>query len=379
MMKLPPLSLYVHIPWCVQKCPYCDFNSHALKGGVPEQAYIARLLDDLRADRSWAQDRPIVSIFIGGGTPSLLSPQAVATLLNGIKTELQLTADCEITLEANPGTFEQERFAGFLQAGVNRLSIGIQSLDEAQLQRLGRIHNPQQALAAAAHARQLPLRSFNLDLMHGLPQQSIAQAMADLDGVIALNPPHISWYQLTIEPNTSFASRPPRLPEDDVLAEISEQGHRKLLAAGYENYEVSAYAKPGHQSRHNRNYWQFGDYLGIGCGAHSKITLIDEARILRCEKIKHPQGYLDLTRPLRYRTWEVDAAELPFEFFMNLLRLAEPITKSLFTERTGLPLAVAEQALAPALHKGLITSSATEWQTTPLGRRFLNSILDEMV
>lgn len=378
-MILPPLALYIHVPWCVQKCPYCDFNSHALKGGVPEEAYIARLLDDLRADADWAQGRPISSIFIGGGTPSLLTPAAVTRLLTGVKRLLPLTDSCEITLEANPGTFEQERFAGFIDAGVNRLSIGIQSLNAQQLQRLGRIHDPAQALTAARYAKQLPLRSFNLDLMHGLPEQTIAQAMADLDAIIALDPPHISWYQLTIEPNTSFASRPPRLPEDDVLAEINERGHAKLRAAGYENYEVSAYAKPNHQSHHNRNYWQFGDYLGIGCGAHSKITFPSDNRIFRCEKIKHPQGYLDLTRQLRYRTWDVKQDELPFEFFMNLVRLAEPISKQLFTERTGLPLIAAERALAPAVEKGLIVDAEAEWQTTPLGRRFLNSILDEMV
>lgn len=378
-MMLPPLSLYVHIPWCVQKCPYCDFNSHALKGSVPEDTYIARLLDDLRADLEWVQGRPIQSIFIGGGTPSLLTPAAVNRLLTGIARYVDITSACEITLEANPGTFEKERFQGFVEAGINRLSIGVQSLAAEQLQRLGRIHNPQQAIAAAEHARHLGLRSYNLDLMHGLPEQSLAQAMADLDGIIALDPPHISWYQLTIEPNTSFASRPPKLPDDEVLWQIYQRGHEKLEAAGYHHYEVSAYAKAGEQSQHNRNYWQFGDYLGIGCGAHSKITLPESGQILRCEKIKHPQGYLDLTRPLRYRVWQVTPEELPFEFFMNLLRLNEPMSKTLFVERTGLALSAAEQALAPALAKGLLTSADEEWQTTPLGRRFLNSILDEMV
>ena len=378
-MKLPTLALYVHIPWCVQKCPYCDFNSHALKHGIPEEAYVNRLLDDLRADLTWAQNRPISSIFIGGGTPSLFSATAIARLLQGIAAEIPLADDCEVTLEANPGTFEQERFAGFLSAGVNRVSIGVQSLNAEQLQKLGRIHDPDQAVTAAQHARSLPLRSFNLDLMHGLPEQTVAQAMADLDGILALEPPHISWYQLTIEPNTSFASRPPRLPDDEVLWEIYQRGHAKLNAAGYQNYEVSAYAKPGHQSRHNRNYWQFGDYLGIGCGAHSKITLAAEQRIIRCEKIKHPHGYLDLTRALRYRTWQVTEQELPFEFFMNLLRLNEPMQKQLFTERTGLALAIAEQALAPAIEQGLVETTDNAWTTTDLGRRFLNSILDEMV
>ena len=292
-LQLPPLSLYVHIPWCVQKCPYCDFNSHALKHDIPEQAYIARLLDDLRADLDWVQGRELTSIFIGGGTPSLFSAQAIATLLDKIAQLIPLAKACEITLEANPGTFETERFAGFIDAGVNRLSVGVQSLNVEHLQTLGRIHDPEQARQAARHANHLSLTSFNLDLMHGLPDQTVAGAMHDLAGIIALNPPHISWYQLTIEPNTAFASRPPQLPVEDVLWEIQEEGHAQLVAAGYQQYEVSAYAKPGHQSTHNRNYWTFGDYLGIGCGAHSKITLPASGQIIRCEKTKHPKGYLD--------------------------------------------------------------------------------------
>lgn len=379
IMQLPPLSLYVHIPWCIQKCPYCDFNSHALKHDIPEQEYVARLLDDLRTDKSWAQQRPLSSIFIGGGTPSLFSAEAINALLRGIENIVPLTPECEISLEANPGTFETERFAGFVKAGVNRLSIGVQSLQAEQLQSLGRIHDPEQARTAADHAATLGLRSFNLDLMHGLPGQSVEQAMADLDGVIALNPPHISWYQLTIEPNTAFASRPPQLPEDETLWDIQERGHEKLLAAGYEQYEVSAYAKPGHQSAHNRNYWTFGDYLGIGCGAHSKITLPAEQRILRCEKIKHPQGYLDLTRPLRYRTWDIAANELPFEFFMNYLRLFERVPKVAFEQLTGISSSHASGLLAAAKQKGLIEESDTHWRTTALGRRYLNSILDTLL
>lgn len=379
IMQRPPLSLYVHIPWCIQKCPYCDFNSHALKHDIPEQEYVARLLDDLRADKSWAQQRPLNSIFIGGGTPSLFSAEAINALLRGIETIVPLAPACEITLEANPGTFETERFAGFVQAGVNRLSIGVQSLQAEQLQALGRIHDPEQARTAAAHAATLGLRSFNLDLMHGLPGQSVEQAMADLDGIIALNPPHISWYQLTIEPNTAFASRPPQLPEDETLWDIQERGHEKLIAAGYEQYEVSAYAKPGHQSAHNRNYWTFGDYLGIGCGAHSKITLPAEQRVLRCEKIKHPQGYLDLTRPLRYRTWDVAAQELPFEFFMNYLRLFEAVPKGAFEQLTGISSSHASALLATAKQKGLIEENDTHWHTTALGRRYLNSILDTLL
>lgn len=378
-MKLPELSLYVHIPWCVQKCPYCDFNSHALKGGIPETEYIHRLLDDLRADADWAQGRSLHSIFIGGGTPSLLSAVAVARLLSGIESITPLAPMAEITLEANPGTFEMERFSGFVDGGINRLSIGVQSFHAEHLKRLGRIHDPEQAKQAARHAQTLPLRSFNLDLMHGLPQQTLAEALSDLQQAIELEPPHLSWYQLTIEPNTAFASRPPTLPDDDRLAEIQERGHELLLAAGYEHYEVSAYAKPGHQSQHNRNYWTYGDYLGIGCGAHSKITDAAAGIIHRCEKTKHPQGYLDLTRPLRYRQWDVAQDELMYEFFMNQLRLHEAVPKSRFLERTGLAIADAEQALAVAMSQGLIVSSDSEWQTTPLGRRYLNNILDQLI
>lgn len=378
-MQLPPLSLYIHIPWCVQKCPYCDFNSHAQKGEIPEQAYINRLLDDLRADSHWAQGRPLTSIFIGGGTPSLFSADGIARLLDGVAAIVPFVDDCEVTLEANPGTFETERFAGFARAGVNRLSIGVQSLHAEQLSRLGRIHNPAQAIEAAKHAASLPLRSYNLDLMHSLPDQSLNAAMGDLEGIIALQPPHISWYQLTIEPNTAFASRPPQLPQDETLWDIQEHGHQLLIAAGYEQYEVSAYAKPGHQSRHNKNYWKFGDYLGIGCGAHSKITFAEQQQIIRCEKIKHPQGYLDLTRQLRYKEWEVLPDERMFEFFMNRLRLMEPTPKADFENLTDLPVDTAEEALAPALEKKLLVSTAETWQTTDLGRRYLNSVLDLLI
>lgn len=350
-----------------------------MKGEIPEQAYINRLLDDLRADLDGVQERSLQSIFIGGGTPSLISSDGIKRLLNGIQSYIPFAVDCEITLEANPGTFETERFAGFAAAGVNRLSIGVQSFAAEQLQRLGRIHNPEQARQAAQHAASLPLRSFNLDIMHGLPQQTLAAAMDDLEQAIALNPPHISWYQLTIEPNTAFASRPPRLPDDDTLWEIYQTGQQVLAQAGYQQYEVSAYAKAGEQSKHNRNYWLFGDYLGIGCGAHSKITYPEQNTIERCEKIKHPQGYLDLTRPLRYRQWQVSNDELPFEFFMNQLRLSEPAPKHAFVDYTGLSDELAAALLQPSIDKGLLTETSTHWQTTELGRRYLNSILDTMV
>lgn len=378
-MQLPPLSLYVHIPWCVQKCPYCDFNSHAQPEVIPEVQYIACLLDDLDADLHYAQGRELQSIFIGGGTPSLFSAEGIQRLLNAIEARIPFSANIEITLEANPGTFETERFAGFASAGVTRLSIGVQSLQQQQLKRLGRIHNPEQAETAAKHASSLPLKSFNLDLMHGLPEQTLATAMADLDGIIALNPPHISWYQLTIEPNTMFASKPPVLPSDDVLWEIYEQGHIRLAAAGYEQYEVSAYGKPGHRGQHNLNYWRFGDYLGIGCGAHGKITLPNEQKIIRTEKVKHPRGYLDLTRNFTFKQWQVEPDERVFEYFMNRLRLLEAVPKAEFTAFTGLPLEMAESALADSINKGFIESTAETWQTTETGRLYLNQVLSDLL
>ena len=378
-LTLPPLSLYIHIPWCVEKCPYCDFNSHKIQGSIPEHAYIGRLLDDLSADLDGVQGRTIQSIFIGGGTPSVITAEGIQRLLDGVRKRLTLAYDCEVTLEANPGTFEVERFAGFIDAGVNRLSIGIQSLNTEHLRTLGRIHDPLQARIAAEHASQLPLKSFNLDLMHGLPGQSAHDALSDLEGVIALNPPHISWYQLTIEPNTLFASRPPKLPDDDTLWAIYQLGHERLLKAGYQQYEVSAYCKPGHQSMHNTNYWEFGDYLGIGCGAHSKITFPEQNKILRCEKVKHPQGYLDLTRPLRYREWDVEPEERNFEFFMNQFRLFQPVSKQQFTDFTGLPIEHGELALAEATSKGWVESDGDHWQLSQLGHRFLNDVLTTLL
>lgn len=382
-MTLPPLSLYVHIPWCVQKCPYCDFNSHAQPDIIPEEAYINCLLDDLRADLKYVQGRQLASIFIGGGTPSLFSAAGITRLLHGIRQLIEFAPAMEVTLEANPGTFEAERFAGFSAGGVNRLSIGVQSLHDEHLKRLGRIHDPQQARQAATLAATLleqgQLSSFNLDVMHGLPQQTQAQAMADLEGVIALNPPHISWYQLTIEPNTLFASKPPPLPDDDTLWDIYEQGHQRLSAAGYEQYEVSAYGKPGHRGQHNLNYWRFGDYLGIGCGAHGKITLPEQNRILRTEKIKHPRGYLDLSRPYVHKTWDVSPEDRVFEFFMNQLRLLEPAPKSRFVEYTGLELTHADAAMRNAVNQGLLENHADYWQTTARGRLYLNAILADFL
>ncbi|WP_233981093.1 radical SAM family heme chaperone HemW [Pectobacterium versatile] len=373
MLKLPPLSLYIHIPWCVQKCPYCDFNSHALKGDVPHQEYVDHLLADLDADLPLASGRELHSIFIGGGTPSLLSAEAMQALLDGVRARIPLTPDAEITMEANPGTVEADRFSGYQRAGINRISIGVQSFDPQKLTRLGRIHGPDEARRAAHLATGLELRSFNLDLMHGLPDQSLEEALDDLRQAIALNPPHLSWYQLTIEPNTLFSSRPPTLPDDDALWDIYEQGHALLSAAGYQQYETSAYAKPGYQCQHNLNYWRFGDYLGIGCGAHGKLTFSD-GRILRTVKVRHPRGYMQGT----YLDKQHDVAndDRPFEFFMNRFRLLEAAPREDFTAYTGLEEHSIRPQLDQALAQGYLTETATHWQITEHGKLFLNSLLE---
>lgn len=376
MLQLPPLSLYIHIPWCVQKCPYCDFNSHAMKEAIPEQAYIAALLEDLRQDLHFVQGRLLHSIFIGGGTPSLMSPAAIKQLLAGVRALIPFKPEMEITLEANPGTVEAGRFAGFKDAGVNRISIGIQSFQPEKLSRLGRIHDPEQARFAAREAASVGLNSFNIDLMHGLPEQSLTDALSDLEQAITLAPPHLSWYQLTIEPNTPFASRPPVLPEDDTLADIYEQGHELLLAYGYQQYEVSAYAKPGFEAQHNLNYWRFGDYLGIGCGAHGKITLPLENKLVRTVKVKHPKGYLEPNRPYLDQYGSIAAQDLSLEYFMNRLRLFEAIPKSEFSELTGQTQAQLQAPLVEALRLELLFETDSHWQVTPLGRRFLNRLLD---
>ena len=373
MANLPPLSLYIHIPWCVQKCPYCDFNSHALKGEVPHDDYVQHLLADLDNDAAMAQGREISTIFIGGGTPSLLSGPAMQTLLDGVRTRLTLHADAEITMEANPGTVEADRFVDYQRAGVNRISIGVQSFEQTKLTRLGRIHGPEEAIRAARLAHALGLRSFNLDLMHGLPDQTLEDALEDLRQAIALNPPHLSWYQLTIEPNTLFGSRPPVLPDDDALWDIFEQGHQLLSAAGYLQYETSAYAKPGYQCQHNLNYWRFGDYLGIGCGAHGKITCPD-GRIIRTAKTRHPRGYMQGN--YLDKQHEVETADKPFEFFMNRFRLLEAAPRAEFTRYTGLTEESIRPQIDQALNLGYVVETPDEWQITEHGKLFLNSLLE---
>ncbi|ELQ6242731.1 radical SAM family heme chaperone HemW [Cronobacter sakazakii] len=373
MADLPPLSLYIHIPWCVQKCPYCDFNSHALKGEVPHDDYVQHLLRDLDNDAPWAQGREVKTIFIGGGTPSLLSGPAMQTLLDGVRARLTLAPDAEITMEANPGTVEADRFVEYQRAGVNRISIGVQSFSEPKLARLGRIHGPEEAKRAARLASGLGLRSFNLDLMHGLPDQSLEEALDDLREAIALNPPHLSWYQLTIEPNTLFGSRPPVLPDDDALWDIFEQGHQLLTDAGYAQYETSAYAKPGYQCQHNLNYWRFGDYLGIGCGAHGKVTLA-EGRILRTAKTRHPRGYM--TGNYLDKQHEVEAQDKPFEFFMNRFRLLEPAPRAEFARYTGLSEAAIRTQIDEAIALNYLVETPESWQITEHGKLFLNSLLE---
>jgi putative oxygen-independent coproporphyrinogen III oxidase len=380
-LKLPPLSLYIHIPWCVQKCPYCDFNSHGQKGQVlPESEYVSHLLDDLAEDAKLVGDRAIHSIFIGGGTPSLFSAQAIHTLLDGVKKRVNLLADAEITMEANPGTVESQRFADYVKAGITRISIGVQSFQPEKLTALGRIHDERQAFEAAELAKSIGLNSYNLDLMHGLPKQSLEDAMFDLNTAITQQPPHLSWYQLTIEPNTQFHSKPPKLPEDELLWDIQEQGDELLRQAGFEQYEISAYSQAGQQCQHNLNYWRFGDYLGIGCGAHGKITLANENHIIRTVKVKHPKGYMDLTRRYTSDKKVVPEQDLPFEFFMNRFRLLEPCPKSDYSNLTGMPLDNAtKQNLETAITRGLLVESSDEWQVTPLGRRYLNTLLEMMV
>ncbi|MCL9780893.1 radical SAM family heme chaperone HemW [Vibrio sp. S4M6] len=388
MMKLvpPPLSLYIHIPWCVQKCPYCDFNSHTLKNDIPESQYIEALLEDLAADiaryRLDNAVRPLRSIFIGGGTPSLISAQGIATLLKGVQAQLPFSDDIEVTMEANPGTIEVERFEQYRVAGVTRISIGVQSFEQAKLESLGRIHGENEAINAARKAHEIGLNSFNLDLMHGLPDQSIGQALKDLDKAIDIAPPHLSWYQLTIEPNTQFFYKTPTLPDDDDLWEIFDKGHNKLREAGYVQYEISGYSKPGFQCQHNLNYWRFGDYLGIGCGAHGKVSFAD-GQILRTNKIKHPKGYLaakgNLVKSYLNEQAPVLEKDRPFEFFMNRFRLIEACPKQDFIDTTGLALETIEETIQWAVDKQYIDDTETHWQVTQKGKLFLNDLLAAFV
>lgn len=372
-LRPPPLALYVHLPWCVKKCPYCDFNSHAAQV-IPETAYLDAIERDLMAALPQVWGREVVSIFIGGGTPSLFSAAGIDRLLALARTLLRVSPVAEITLEANPGTFEAGRFRDFRAAGVNRLSLGIQSFDDAALLRIGRIHDGLEARTAAEAARVI-FDNLNLDLIYALPGQTEADLQRDLEAAIAIGPDHVSAYHLTLEPNTAFAHTPPaNLPDDDTAAGMQEQVEATLAAAGYGHYETSAYARPYRQARHNLNYWQFGDYLGIGAGAHSKLSLPEG--IVRQARVRHPDAYMQHAgTPLALSETPVPPRDLPFEFMMNALRLIEGVDAGLFTERTGLPLLSCAPSLAQARLRGLLTGDLSRLQPTLLGQRFLNDLL----
>jgi len=375
LATLPPLALYVHVPWCVRKCPYCDFNSHERAGELPEREYVDRLLRDLEGLLPSVWGRPLVSVFIGGGTPSLFAPESIDRLLSGVRARMRLEPGAEVTLEANPGTVEAGRFAGFRQAGVNRISLGVQSFDDRMLAALGRIHGAVEA-RRAVDAAAASFDNVNLDLMYGLPGQTLEMAKADIEGAVRAGVPHVSAYQLTLEPNTVFWSRPPKLPEHDACADMQVMVEDALGAAGYEHYETSAFARPGRRCAHNLNYWQFGDYLGIGAGAHGKVSFPD--RITRHARIKQPKEYLARDDTLAEQS-VVAPKELPFEFMLNALRLVEGFPVTLFSDRAGLPAAMVEGPLASLEQEGLIERDWQRIRPSPRGRRFLNEALERFL
>lgn len=376
--ELPPLSLYIHFPWCVQKCPYCDFNSHELKSSLDEKAYINALINDLEQELPLFWGRSISSIFMGGGTPSLFSPESIDQLLSALRARLTFAADIEITMEANPGTIELEKFKEFSAAGINRLSIGIQSFNDDKLKSLGRIHGRKEAIRAAELAHDADFNSFNLDLMYGLPQQSLQQAVEDIETAIALEPKHLSHYQLTIEPNTFFHHQPPVTPDDDKLWDMQLACQTSLAKNNYYQYEISAYAKNNYQAQHNLNYWQFGDYLGIGAGAHGKLSNAHEQTISRSWKVKQPQDYLNNAasdkRISGQKTLSRDDAG--FEFMMNVLRLNNGFETELFQQHVGLPISVIEKPLQKAEEKGWISWDLKRIKPTDTGRQYLNNLLE---
>ena len=374
LAALPPLSLYVHLPWCIKKCPYCDFNSHEMaRAELPEQRYIDALIADLEASLPLIWGRSVHSIFIGGGTPSLFSPAAIDRLLADIRARLRLDADCEITLEANPGTFEKDRFKAFRRAGVTRLSVGVQSFNDAHLKALGRVHDSAQAIAAVEEAA-ASFETFNLDIMYALPGQTLAGLEKDMRQALALSPPHISIYHLTIEPNTYFAKFPPVIPEEDLAYAMLDRITEMTAQAGMQRYEVSAYAKPGHRCFHNLNYWQFGDYMGIGAGAHSKLSFAH--RIVRQVRWREPGLYIDnaLAGEAVSQEAEVSRADLPFEYMLNALRLRDGFKLQDFAEKTGLPVSALQTGLDEAERKGLIERDLTSLRPTERGFDFLNDL-----
>lgn len=380
-LALPPLSLYVHIPWCVKKCPYCDFNSHenSQQKNLPETDYLNALKRDLIQDKHWAQGRKLRSIFFGGGTPSLVAAKTISGILEYAEQVIGFEPNIEITLEANPSTFEQEKFNDYRQAGINRLSIGVQSFQEKHLNKLGRIHSSQEAITAISAAKKVGFDNINIDLMHGLPEQSVDEALDDLNTAIALEPTHISWYQLTIEPNTVFYRQAPPLPADDTLADIQDAGLQLLAQHGYKQYEVSAFCRDQTVSQHNVNYWSFGDYIGIGAGAHGKVTDLKNQVIVRRQKTRLPEHYLNNESAPSFKETLVDKTELPLEFLMNALRLNDGVPSQYFTERTGLSLTVINEPLNELIQKGLLEHADNKLKTSALGQRFLNTILSRFI
>jgi len=370
---LPPLSLYVHLPWCLKKCPYCDFNSHQVQGTAPEARYLDALRADLEAALPMVWGRPVISVFIGGGTPSLFSPDSIERLLADIRARLPLLPGCEITLEANPGTFERERFRAFRAAGVTRLSVGVQSFSDDSLRAIGRVHDAAQARAAVAEAA-MAFDSFNIDLMYALPGQTLAQLHADLDAALAFEPPHLSIYHLTLEPNTYFATHPPSLPDEDLAAEMLDLIGARCAGAGLQRYEVSAFARDGHRCRHNLNYWQFGDYLGIGAGAHGKLSF--PHRVLRQQRWREPARYMDgaLSGQALSQHEEVARAELPFEYMLNALRLRDGVPRTLFSERTGMPASAIDATVLAAQQRGLLEPGLQMLRPTERGFDFLSEL-----
>jgi putative oxygen-independent coproporphyrinogen III oxidase len=375
LAELPPLSLYVHIPWCLRKCPYCDFNSHEKRGELPEDEYVDALIADLEASLPKVWGRRLTTVFIGGGTPSLFAPRSIDRLLTAVRTLIMVDPDTEITMEANPGTFERERFRGYRAAGVNRLSLGVQSFDDAKLAAIGRVHGADEARRALEAALGI-FPTVNADLMYALPGQALEEALADVHEAIAFGVPHVSAYHLTLEPDTNFFRFPPALPDDDAAANMQEGIEDALARAGYGHYETSAFAKPGERARHNLNYWTFGDYLGIGAGAHGKISYRD--RITREERRRKPQTYLRaaLDGDAIHESREVAASELPFEFMLNALRLIEGFPVALFAQRTGLPITAVDKPLRAAESAGLIERDHATIRPTPRGQRFLNDLLE---
>lgn len=374
LFKLPPLSLYVHLPWCVRKCPYCDFNSHE-RDDIPEQAYLNALLEDWQTELVHVQGRALQSIFFGGGTPSLMSGDFYQQLIHALRTTIDFADDIEITLEANPGTVEQGRFEQYRAAGINRLSIGVQSFNPAHLEKLGRIHSSNEAIIAAGAARQAGFDNFNLDLMHGLPQQTTAQALEDLEQALSLKPTHLSWYELTIEPNTAFFHQPPEQPDGDAMADTEEAGFAVLAQHGFQRYEISAFAQAGRTARHNMNYWLFGDYLAIGAGAHGKITQPHHNQILRYQKTRQPDAYMQGQSSRSRQPQQLSPEMLTLEYFLNTLRLIEGAPTELFPARTGQPLHNALSLITLIDSDHLLSASESNIKCTPLGLQHLNTVL----